>query len=161
MEELEKKLENLSTLFEEGKNEQELNNNIINFEEYKEKKEKNIIQLKDQNRLGTILKPFVNSLKTKKLEPEIPTKDEVKEIVEKADEIINDNEKNHNDNKLMNMPTQLIPIIRQENIYPLTVQKETSKALVLTKKAGSIFTSILITIVVLTLGIVFAVVLRG
>ena len=162
MEELEKNLDNLDILFKEGQSQKDLNNEIINFKSAKseiENKDKKVIALKPQNKLGTILNPFLKNIK--KEEPTPPTKNEAENIVKNADEVIEKRKKSTDDNKLMNIPTQLLPVIKQEEIYPLTVQKETSKALVLTKKVGSVFTSILVTIVVLTVGVVLALVLRG
>ena len=153
MEELEKNLDNLDILFKEGQSQKDLNNEIINFKSAKseiENKDKKVIALKPQNKLGTILNPFLKNIK--KEEPTPPTKNEAENIVKNADEVIEKRKKSTDDNKLMNIPTQLLPVIKQ---------KETSKALVLTKKVGSVFTSILVTIVVLTVGVVLALVLRG
>lgn len=157
------------------------------FDEAHKLSEKDFVALKPENKIGKIQNSWIDRLKpevkeekeeyisiedvdTQSIKPvsDIPYDDikvdaieYVNNMEEKQQEV--ESEKDvaiqSEENKVIDFPTSLIPII--ETDYPLVVQKNQARALTLTKKAGSVLTSILITTVILAIGIVGAIFIRG
>ena len=152
----------------------ESNNNIINFDDYKQIKKESIKgdsfpKASTQNLTGKILNPYKKIIKKK-----YPTKEEADDFITKMEDKKNNELATVNENtNLMTLPNEVTDIIKidndkknellvqeKEETLP-TVINDKPKSLVLYKKVGSIFTSVILTIVVLTIGMIAAIILMS
>ena len=152
----------------------ESNNNIINFDDYKQIKKESIKgdsfpKASNQNLTGKILNSYKKIIKKK-----YPTKEEADDFITKMEDKKNNELATVNENtNLMTLPNEVTDIIKidkdkknellvqeKEETLP-TVINDKPKSLVLYKKVGSIFTSVILTIVVLTIGMIAAIILMS
>ena len=152
----------------------ESNNIIINFDDYKQIKKESIKgdsfpKASNQNLTGKILNPYKKIIKRK-----YPTKEEADDFITKMEDKKNNELATVNENtNLMTLPNEVTDIIKidndkknellvqeKEETLP-TVINDKPKSLVLYKKVGSIFTSVILTIVVLTIGMIAAIILMS
>ena len=161
MDDLENKLESLDKLFDEAHS---ISGDVITKEEQPD--DEVCIEMNSKNHIGTLKNKYKFKIVPQEdvMNDNIdkPINDEVKELNEHVDNVINDSKNdeivvNEENTKLIELPNELLPAVQKEQEYPLMVQKEQTRALT---KVGSVVTSILVTLVTLTIGVILAFILR-